>query len=276
MKTIGITGGKGMLGSDIAILAEKEGFLVRIYDLPEFDITKQSDIQQVVSECDFMVNCAAYTAVDKAESEPELAASVNATAVANLAKAAKLAEKYLLHISTDFVFGDNGDLPLHEMSETNPLSVYGATKLKGETLLKESGCKNAIIRIEWTYGANGNNFINKISEFAAKLDQLNVVDDQIGSPTATVDIAKAVLCFLNNESEGLYHFASNGYASRFEVAKFILEQKGDKTPVSPCSSSEFKTPAHRPENSRFNCSKIDGVIDFKRPNWQESLRKFLT
>jgi len=272
---IGITGGRGMLGSDIKILAEKEGFEVLIYDLPEFDLTKEKDIEKIVSECDIIVNCAAYTAVDKAEEEPELAKAINATAVAKLAESAKLADKYILHISTDFVFGDDSDRPMNEDYTTNPLSVYGATKLHGEELLINSGCRHAIIRIEWTYGTNGNHFISKIAELAEKLDQLSVIDDQIGSPTPTEDVAKAVISFIKNRTEGLYHFAAEGYASRYEVAEFIINKLNITTPIAPCSSSEFVTPAQRPKNSRFDCSKIDKVIDFKRPNWKSALSKFL-
>ncbi len=273
---LGITGGRGMLGTDIKLLAEQEGFEPVIYDLPEFDLTDRALIDAMVAECDIIINCAAYTAVDKAEEEPEIAEAVNATAVANLAEAAKLADKYLLHISTDFVFGDDSNNPMDENFPTNPLSVYGATKLHGEKLLEKSGCKHGIIRIEWTYGRNGNHFISKIAELAEKLDQLNVIDDQIGSPTPTKYVAKAAICFIKNRTEGLYHFSSKGYASRYEVAKFILNELNINTPISPCSSSEFVTPAQRPKNSRFDCSEIDKVLDFKRPEWQNALKSFLT
>ena len=272
---IGITGGRGMLGSDIKTLVEKEGFSPKIYDLPEFDLTNRASIDAMVAECDTIINCAAYTAVDKAEEEPDIAEAVNATAVANLADAAKLADKYILHISTDFVFGDDSDTPLNETFQTNPLSVYGATKLHGEKALEKSGCKHGIIRIEWTYGHNGNHFISKIAELAEKLDQLTVIDDQVGSPTPTEYVAKAAICFIKNQTEGLYHFSSKGYASRYEVAKFILNTLNINTPLTPCSSSEFVTPAQRPKNSRFDCSKIDKVIDFERPDWKEALKKFL-
>ena len=272
---IGITGGNGMLGSDIAKAAKKEGLTPILYDLPDFDITKQESIDKMIAESDIIINCAAYTAVDKAEAEPDIAAAVNAEAVKKIADSAKIAGKYLLHISTDFVFGDDSETPMNENFPTNPLSVYGATKLHGEEALKESGCKHAIIRIEWTYGSNGNNFITKIAEFAKKLDQLSVIDDQIGSPTPTKSVAQAAICFVKHRTEGLYHFAAKNYASRYEVAKFILEELKLPTPVSPCSSSEFPTPAQRPKNSRFDCSKIDKVLDFERPEWQTALREFL-
>lgn len=275
MKSIGITGGKGMLGSDIKKLAEANGFTVRIYDLPEFDITADADIETLVADNDVIVNCAAYTAVDQAESEPELCRSVNAEAVKKIGKAAKHADKYVLHISTDFVFGDNGENALKESDSANPLSVYGATKLEGEQLLQESGCRNGIIRVQWTYGLHGKHFVSKIAELAERLDSLKVVDDQYGSPTPTTLAAQAVMCFIKGEVEGLYHFAAKGYASRYDVAKLILDKLGIEKVVSPCSSMEFSAPAERPLNSRFDCAKIDAVLDFERPEWQDALVAFL-
>ena len=265
-----------MLGSDLGALAESVGLAVTAYDLPEFDITHQSDIDRIVEESDIIVNCAAYTAVDAAEADPEAAEAVNATAVGALAESAEFADRYIIHISTDFVFGDNGTEPLSEEFSTNPLSVYGATKLKGEHLLRDSGCRHAVIRVEWSYGEHGTaNFITKIAKAALEREHLNVVDDQVGAPTSTGDIARALLCFLKKENEGLFHFAADGYASRFETAEFILHELGIETPVYPCSSEEFQTPAQRPLNSRFNCSKIDSVIDFVRPDWKSSLMEYL-
>ena len=265
-----------MLGSELKIMAESAGFDVTAYDLPEFDITRRNDIDRIVEESDIIVNCAAYTAVDAAESDPDAAEAVNATAVGALAESAESADRYVIHISTDFVLGDNGTEPLTEESPTNPLSVYGATKLKGEHLLRDSGCRHAVIRVEWSYGEHGtSNFITKIAKAAHEREHLNVVDDQVGAPTATVDIARAILCFMEKEIEGLFHFAADGYASRFETAEFILHELGIDTPVYPCSSEEFPTPAQRPLNSRFNCSKIDSVIDFVRPDWKSSLMEYL-
>jgi dTDP-4-dehydrorhamnose reductase len=273
MKKIAILGGKGMLGSDLAKLAKSTGYEVLIFDLPEFNITRDTDIRNAVSGADFIVNCAAYTAVDKAETEREACRSVNALAVESLAKSAK--NKYLIHISTDFVFGDESENILSEDDMPKPLSWYGATKLEGEKLLQASDCRNAIVRLQWTYGTHGVNFISKLLEAANRNPKLKVVGDQTGSPTWTADAARAIMCLIKNQTEGLYHFADNGYASRYEVAKFILLEKKIDKEVSSCSSADFPTPAKRPKNSRFNCSKIDGVLDFKRPSWQESMAEFL-
>jgi len=264
-----------MLGSDIAVLAETLGYTVNIYDLPEFDLTAHHNIESMVADNDIIINCAAYTAVDQAESEEEICRSVNADAVGFLGKTANLANKYVLHISTDFVFGDDGDCALNENSATYPLSVYGATKLQGETLLHDSECRNGIIRVQWTYGLNGQHFISKIAELANKLDSLKVVDDQYGAPTPTSSVAEAVMFFVKNEIEGLYHYAAKGYASRYEVAELIVSQLALPTLLTSCSSADFPAPAARPFNSRFDCSKIDRELDFERPDWREALKIFL-
>ena len=264
-----------MLGRDLANLALKNGFKTNIYDIPEFDITCTDNLQRIVDESDIVVNCAAYTAVDQAEAESEKCHDINARAVGDLGRIAKDADKYIIHISTDFVFGDNGQNPLNEESETKPLSVYGASKLEGERLLFASGCKHSIIRIEWTYGKHGAHFISKIIELAEKLDSLKVVEDQFGAPTPTESVAKAIFCCLLKESEGVFHFAAKGYASRFDVAGFIFERLKLDKPLNPCSSNEFSAPAERPLNSRFDCSKIDKILDFERPDWKDALSIFL-
>ena len=267
--------GNGMLGSDLAQMASDAGWTVSTYDLPEFDITNKEQLQQVVDSADCIVNCAAYTNVDKAETEKDLCAAVNAKALSTLGKLAAQSDKYVVHISTDFVFGDLQKAPQSEADKTNPLSVYGATKLDGENNLLNSGCKCAVIRVQWTYGVNGNNFISKILELAKKLPQLKVVSDQFGSPTWTMDISRAIMEFLNKKTEGLYHFADSGYATRFDIAKAVVEYFKLDTKLTPCGSDEFPAPAARPCNSRFDCSKIDKVLSFERPTWQESLNKFL-
>ena len=273
--TIGVTGGNGMLGCDLTALLCENGFAPIVFDLPEYDITNESDIKEIIERSDTVVNCAAYTAVDKAESDIPHCHAVNATAPGLLGKAAAKAGKRIVHISTDFVFGDTGDEPMSETHPTNPLSVYGATKLEGEQNLAASGADFATIRIQWTYGLHGPNFISKIAELARKLDSLKVVDDQVGAPTPTTEVAKAILSVLCSDATGLFHFATRGYASRFEVAKVVLKELGINTPITPCSSDEFPAPAKRPRNSRFNCSKIDSILDFERPRWDDTLKTFL-
>ncbi len=272
---LAIIGGKGMLGTDLAAVARDNGMAVKIYDLPEFDITNRNDLEKVVNSADWIVNCAAYTQVDRAESEPGICTAVNAVAVCELGKLVNRKNKYLVHISTDFVFGDTLKRPLREDDPPHPLGVYGRTKLEGERLLDDTGCRHAIMRVQWTYGKHGENFITKILSLAKKLDKLKVVDDQLGAPTHTVDMARAIMALLRKQAEGLYHFAAEGYATRYEVAAFIFKELKINIPLSPCSSDEFPAPAKRPKNSRFNCEKIDGVLDFVRPTWRDSLGSFL-
>ncbi|HBC86875.1 MAG TPA: dTDP-4-dehydrorhamnose reductase, partial [Lentisphaeria bacterium] len=275
MSKIAILGGRGMLGTDLAKLAKSAGLDVAVFDLPEFNITRPSDIQKAVSSADIIVNCAAYTHVDKAETEKDLCRDVNAIAVGALGKAVRKQGKYLIHLSTDFVFGDKSSKKLNESDPPNPLSWYGSTKLEGEDLLKASKCRHATVRVEWTYGRTGVNFITKLLDAAAKFPKLKVVGDQVGSPTWTVDVSRALLCLAAKQAEGLYHFSADGYVNRFEVAKFILDSKNLKKELSSCLSSDYPTPAKRPSNSRFDCSKIDKILDFKRPAWHESMAKYL-
>lgn len=275
MATIGITGGRGMLGSDIKVKAEADGYNVNIYDLPEFDLRDKKNIDEIVEANDIIINCAAYTAVDKAESEKELCEEINAEVPGKIGKLAAEQNKYVVHISTDFVFGDNSSDPLNELSPANPLSIYGSTKLNGEKNLIDSGCLNAIIRVQWTYGKNGNHFVSKIIELANKMPELKVVADQYGAPTPTTAAADAVICFIKKQITGLYHFAADGYTNRYETAKFILNEMNINIPLSPCDSSCFPAPAKRPLNSRFDCSKIDQVLDFKRPDWKDAMKKFI-
>jgi dTDP-4-dehydrorhamnose reductase len=275
MATIGITGGRGMLGSDIKVKAEVDGYNVNIYDLPEFDLRDKKNIDEIVEANDIIINCAAYTAVDKAESEKELCEEINAEVPGKIGKLAAEQNKYVVHISTDFVFGDNSSDPLNELSPANPLSIYGSTKLNGEKNLINSGCLNAIIRVQWTYGKNGNHFVSKIIELANKMPELKVVADQYGAPTPTTAAADAVICFIKKQITGLYHFAADGYTNRYETAKFILNEMNINIPLSPCDSSCFPAPAKRPLNSRFDCSKIEKVLDFKRPDWKDAMKKFI-
>ncbi|MEI6055111.1 MAG: dTDP-4-dehydrorhamnose reductase [Lentisphaerota bacterium] len=275
MLRLGITGANGMLGSDLSSLAKRDGFLINSYDLPDYDITNKRTIDLIVNSNDLIVNCAAYTAVDKAESEVNPSYKINSDSVEKLGLAVNSMSKYMVHISTDFVFGDSSNIPLTEDDKPLPLGVYGASKLDGEEKLRKVCPNSAILRVQWTYGLHGDNFIKKILKAAETNKSLKIVEDQIGSPTPTISVSQAILCLIASNTKGLFHYASNGYASRFEVAKFILQEKGIERELIPCLSSEFVTPAERPLNSRFNCSKIDKVLNYKRAFWKDELREFL-
>lgn len=275
MLRLGITGGNGMLGNDLGVQAKQAGFLISYYDLPDYDITEERTVNLIVDSNDIIVNCAAYTAVDKAESEREKAYKINSDIVEKLGLAITSMSKYIVHISTDFVFGDISNNPLNEEDEPLPLGVYGASKLDGERKLRKVCPNAAIVRLEWTYGLHGDNFIKKILKAAENNKSLKIVDDQIGTPTPTTAASQAILCLIASKAKGLFHYASNGYASRFEVANFVMKEKGIQKELIPCLSTDMVTPAKRPLNSRFDCSKIDRFLNYERAFWKDELREFL-
>jgi len=272
---IAILGGKGMLGTDLAGICKQQGFDVKVFDLPEFDITNSQQLKEAVGAADVIVNCAAYTNVDGAESEAELAYQVNAEAVGRLGAIAKDADKWLLHISTDFVFDGRLNRPYVETDIPNPINAYGKTKLAGERLLGESGCRHCIIRLEWTYGFAGNNFVTKIIRRAKADKTLKVVDDQVGSPTATIEVAKVICKLLPKKPDGIFHFASAGYVSRYEMAKFIFDKLSMDVNLLPCKTGDFVSAAERPLNSRFDCSKIKNLLHEQIEPWRVPLEHFL-
>lgn len=272
---ITILGGRGMLGSDLVSACRQQGLNTIVLDVPEFDITNTDQLQQAVSNVEVIVNCAAYTNVDKAESQPNLAYQVNAEAVGRLGALAKKYDAWILHVSTDFVFDGLLDRPYIESDPPNPINTYGKTKLAGEQLLYESDCRYCILRIEWTYGLAGHNFVTKLIQRAKAVKELKVVDDQIGSPTATTEVAKVICKLLCERPQGIFHFASSGYVSRYEMAKYIFEKLLMDVNLSPCKTSDFQSAAVRPLNSRFDCSKIKALLDEPIEAWQGPLENFL-
>ncbi len=272
---IAILGGRGMLGSDLVLACEFHRLKTTVLDLPDFDITNTDHLQEAVHNAQIIINCAAYTNVDKAESELDLACQVNAEAVGHLGVLARETDVWVLHISTDFVFDGKSDRPYVETDPPNPINTYGASKLAGEKLLVESRCRHCIMRLEWTYGSHGNNFVSKLIKRAKMAKTLKVVDDQIGSPTATTEVAKAICNLVSKKPEGIFHFASDGYISRFEMAKFVFEKLNMSVDLSRCKTSDFTSPAERPLNSRFDCSKIKSLLDEPIKPWQGPLERFL-
>ena len=270
-----ILGGKGMLGSDVAAECKSRGMDFEVFDLPEFDMTNEHRLLSVIHPAHTIVNCAAYTNVEKAETETELAFRVNAEAVGLLATSAKKSGAWVLHISTDFVFDGASDKPYAEKDIPHPINAYGRTKLAGERLLIENHCHNCIMRVEWTYGMKGDNFIKKILQKARTQKDMKVVDDQIGSPTATTEAAKAVCDLIHKKPTGIYHFASQGYVSRFDVAQFIAEKLALDVQLTPCKTSDFPSAAVRPLNSKFDCSKIRPLLSGPIKPWQVPLEEFL-
>jgi len=271
-----ILGGRGMLGSDIADECKKHDVNFTALDLPEFDITNEQQLRAVIKDAAVIINCAAYTNVDKAETETEAAFLVNAEAVGLLGVLARKNDAWVLHISTDFVFDGALKRPYIETDIPNPINAYGMSKLAGEKLLIESRCRRCIIRLEWTYGKHGDNFVTKLVKRAKEQKQLKVVDDQVGSPTATTEAAKMICEFISKRPLGLYHFAADGYTNRFDMAKFIFDKLKCPVEVIACKTADFASPAKRPLNSRFNCAKIRRLLDKSIVHWQRALEEFLT
>ncbi len=238
---------------------------------------------------DVIVNAAAYTAVDKAESEAELARTVNALAPGVLAEEALHANSWLIHYSTDYVFDGSGDQPWLETDATAPLNVYGATKLEGEQLIQQSGCRHLILRTSWVYGARGGNFIRTMLRLAGERDSLNIIDDQIGSPTGAdllADVtAHAIRSALQRpEVSGLYHLVAGGEISWYGYARFVIDFaarsgvdiKVPPNAIMPVPTSAFPTPAKRPHNSRMNTGKLRQTFDLNLPSWEVGVARMLS
>ncbi|MGZ5001351.1 MAG: dTDP-4-dehydrorhamnose reductase [Methylomonas sp.] len=238
---------------------------------------------------DVIVNAAAYTAVDKAESEPDLCRTVNALAPGVLAREAQRSGAGLIHYSTDYVFDGSGDQPWQETDPVAPLSVYGKTKLDGEQAIRASGCRHLIFRTSWVYAARGGNFAKTMLRLAAERDQLTVINDQIGAPTGAdllADITAHALrmALKHPEISGLYHLAAGGQTSWHEYARFVVEfarQAGSKIKVAPeaiqpVPASAFPLPAPRPKNSRLATGKLQNTFGLTLPSWQSGVTRMLT
>ncbi|NLB59798.1 MAG: dTDP-4-dehydrorhamnose reductase [Lentisphaerae bacterium] len=264
-----------MLGADLAGHLRCRGLSVRTWDLPEWDITRPDHLARALEDATAVVNCAAFTRVDQAEAEPDLAMAVNAEAVGQLGQLALAKGLFVVHISTDFVFDGRGRNPYRETDAPAPLSVYGLSKHRGELALQESGCAHAILRVEWSYGRQGANFISKFLDKARGAGELKVVVDQFGAPTWTADSARAIRLLLEGRHTGLYHFANAGYASRYEVATFIAQRLRLRNKILPCRSAEFPLPAARPANSRFDTTKIQSLLERPIRAWQTALAEYL-
>jgi dTDP-4-dehydrorhamnose reductase len=237
---------------------------------------------------DVIVNAAAHTAVDKAESEPELARLINATTPGLIAKTANRLGALLVHYSTDYVFDGSGDAPRDEMAATGPLSVYGTTKLEGEGLIRLSGCRHIILRTSWVYAARGHNFIKTIMRLAAERDSLSVIDDQIGAPTGAdllADVTALVISKIANGqgATGVYHCVADGETSWFEYARFVigwaranvLPVKVADDAIRPIVTSAYPTPAPRPLNSRLSTKKLSETFSIHLPEWQIGVERML-
>ena len=282
MNNILVTGGNGQLGSELKELAPKYADYTFLFtDRSQLDITNHAAVEAFVTKNKIhtLINCAAYTQVDKAEEEPNIADAINHLAVGNLAQIAKDKKLKLVHISTDYVFDGTNKKPYLETDSVNPQSVYGQTKLDGELALQRINPTNAIIiRTSWVYSKYGNNFVKTMLRLAETRDEISVVADQIGSPTNAADLAEAIVTLLpkiDNDSLEIFHYSNEGTCSWYEFAKAIFEIKELSIKVIPIESSQYPTAAKRPSFSVLDKSKIKTLYDIDLLNWKSSLIEFL-
>lgn len=279
-----VTGANGQLGNEIRAIAKSSADSYIFTDIAEdaetkyLDITDLDAVRKVVKEnsVNIIINCAAYTNVDKAEVEDrEKAESINANAPANLAKAIKEVDGLLVHISTDYVFGGESDTPYTEEQQTAPTSVYGRTKLAGEEAIIATDCRYIIIRTAWLYSEFGKNFCKTMINLTSTKPQIKVVDDQIGTPTYALDLAKAieaVVAKYDGSQSGIYQYSNEGICSWYEFAKAIAELYGTtECDIQPCTSAEFPSVVKRPAYSVLDKGKIKATFGVDVPCWRDSL-----
>ncbi len=278
MLNILVTGAHGQLGCEMQRLGALSPHRWLFTDVAELDITDREAVAQRVTEekIDVIVNCAAYTAVDKAEEEEALAYKINCEAVENLALAAQTQGATLIHISTDYVFGGQGNLPRSEEMPVQPLGAYGRTKWAGEEAVRRVGCRHLIFRTAWLYSEFGNNFLKTMLRLTAEKEQLNVVFDQVGTPTYAGDLALAIFGIIESEKfrthEGTYHFSNEGVCSWYDFATEIALAAGHTDcRILPCHSSEFPSKVERPAYSVLDKSKLKRDFDLEIPHWRDSM-----
>ena len=274
-----VTGSKGQLGNEIHVLAEDYPDFDFIYtDVDELDITDQLKVEAffVANKPQVIINCAAYTAVDKAETDEAIAYLINATAIENLSKSATKIEALIVQISTDYVFDGKSYLPYSETDETNPKSAYGRTKLAGENAVFEYASKGLILRTSWLYSAFGNNFVKTMTKYGIEREELKVVYDQVGTPTYARDLAKAILDIIpsaiQHSGTELFHYSNEGVASWYDFAKIILNFSGINCNLKPIRTKDYPLPAPRPSYSVLSKSKIKDIYKIKIPYWSDSVK----
>ena len=281
MMNVLVTGSNGQLASCIKDLAKQYDGLNFIYtDYQELDICNLKQLDSFFKsniKIDYCINCAAYTAVDKAETDVDKAFEINATGAKNLAIVCNEYDATLIHISTDFVFDGNKTEPYTETDITKPISVYGASKLQGEVEIQKTHKKHFIIRTSWLYSEHGNNFMKTMLRLAESRDEISVVSDQIGTPTYAGDLAQVILDIVSskNINFGLYHYSNEGMTSWYDFAKAIFEASNLKIKVNAIKTKAYPTPAKRPIYSVMDKSKVKSVLGIEILNWQDRLTKLI-
>ncbi|MFT7250361.1 MAG: dTDP-4-dehydrorhamnose reductase [Flavobacterium sp.] len=277
-----VTGANGQLGQSLQFIEKNYPNIEFVFcDSEKLDITDYDNVNAAFNEFipDYCINAAAYTAVDKAESEPEKAYSINVLGPQNLAKTCKIYDTVLLHVSTDFIFDGTKKIPYTEVDQPNPTGVYGQTKLDGEIAIQDIWEKHYIIRTSWVYSQFANNFMKTMLRLGSERDSLSVVDDQIGTPTNAVDLAEVLVTIINKHSKlnyehyGVFNFSNEGQCSWYDFAKKIFELNNINIDLKPIPTTSYPTPAKRPAYSVLDKSKIKKVFEIGINNWETSLSK---
>lgn len=275
-----VTGANGQLGNELKVLSnEFENISFVFTDKDELDITNEEEVNDFFSKnrLDYCINCAAYTAVDKAEDDEENAFLINVNATKVLAQASHSSQVKFIHISTDFVFSGNKNTPYNETDITEPLSVYGITKLQGEEVALKNNANTTVIRTSWLYSSFGGNFVKTMLKLAGNKTDLNIISDQIGAPTYANDLAQAIIHIIlaKKFAPGIYHYSNEGITSWYDFTKAIFQLKGIDINVNPISTEQYPTPAKRPQYSVMDKSKIKKEFGLNIPYWRDSLIKCL-
>lgn len=276
-KRILVTGSNGQLGCEMRRLGAVSPNEYFFTDIAELDITDKAAVAAFVAEhgIEIIVNCAAYTDVDRAEEDEPTAERINSDAVRNLAEAMKAVDGTLFHISTDYVFGLDGNVPRTEDMPLDPLGAYGRTKLHGEQAIAASGCKHIIVRTAWLYSEHGHNFLKTMLRLTAERESLNVVFDQTGTPTYAGDLALALFSVIEGGTyegnEGVYHFSNEGVCSWYDFAREIATATGRDCKIVPCHSCEFPSKVARPPYSVLDKTKIKTTFGIEIPHWRDSM-----
>lgn len=273
-----VTGVKGQLGYDVVRELQKRGHEAVGVDIDEMDITDAAAVERVMTEVqpDAVIHCSAYTAVDRAEEDIEICRRVNVDGTENIAKICEKLNCIMLYLSTDYIFSGDGERPWEPDDEASPLNAYGQSKYDGELALKKYVEKYFIVRISWVFGINGNNFIKTMLRLGRENGAVKVVDDQIGSPTYTYDLARLLVDMIESDRYGAYHATNEGICSWYEFAKEIFRAAGmDNVSVTPVKSGEFPVKAKRPKNSRMSKEKLVTNGFSLLPAWQDAVARYI-
>ena len=272
-----VTGAAGRLGTDVVAELKKRNIAHIGIDIDDLDITDDGAVFEYITQLNpkSVIHCAAYTAVDKAEDEPELCMNINADGTDNIANACSEIDAEMIYISTDYVFDGEGDVPYETDDHKAPISRYGISKLVGEAEVKEHLEKYYIVRISWVFGPLGQNFVKTILRLAQTRDELIVVNDQIGSPTYTPDLAVLLCDMALSGKYGIYHASNEGFCSWAEFATEIMRQSGTSCKIKPIPTEQYPTRATRPKNSRMSKKSLDDAGFNRLPTWQDALERYL-